>query len=277
MISKKFPVAIGGIGGSGTRVVASVLRELGYYIGSDLNEANDNLWFTLLFKRSQVLLETDVAFSHLNNLFWRRMDGDAHLDKNDFDLLKGLAIADRAQHSKKWLEDRVWSWCNEPATSGAAWGWKEPNTHIVIDRMLRLHPDLIYIHVLRNPLDMALSANQNQQGLWGPILLGKNLQKGPIDSMSYCCSAIRRLQAIALQFPNRIHFVKFEDLCSNPGRSLLGIGSFVGAEVNADNIQWLSDQINMGSPGINRYREIDIMDFNDDDLEFVQKLGYSFG
>lgn len=37
------PVAIGGVGGSGTRVVAEIVRSLGYYLGGDLNSANDNL------------------------------------------------------------------------------------------------------------------------------------------------------------------------------------------------------------------------------------------
>ena len=45
------PVAIGGIGGSGTRVVVEILQDLGYYVGDDLNPALDNLLFTLLFKR----------------------------------------------------------------------------------------------------------------------------------------------------------------------------------------------------------------------------------
>mgnify|MGYP004007565703 CR=1 FL=1 len=48
------PVAIGGIGGSGTRLIASVLRDIGFFLGADLNEASDNLWFTLLFKRMEL-------------------------------------------------------------------------------------------------------------------------------------------------------------------------------------------------------------------------------
>src|SRR6266550_6138718 len=52
------PVAIGGVGGSGTRLVAEILRHLGYYMGRDLNEASDNLWFTLLFRRTELLNAT---------------------------------------------------------------------------------------------------------------------------------------------------------------------------------------------------------------------------
>ena len=45
------PIVIGGVGGSGTRVLAEILRSLDIFIGNDLNESLDNLTYTLLFKR----------------------------------------------------------------------------------------------------------------------------------------------------------------------------------------------------------------------------------
>ena len=50
-LSDTAPVVIGGIGGSGTRVVAGLLQQLGFDIGSDLNDSLDDLSFTALFKR----------------------------------------------------------------------------------------------------------------------------------------------------------------------------------------------------------------------------------
>ena len=48
-------VAAGGVGGSGTRLVAELLRGLGLQMGSDLNVSLDTRWFTLLFKRLEIL------------------------------------------------------------------------------------------------------------------------------------------------------------------------------------------------------------------------------
>ncbi len=45
------PVAIGGVGGSGTRLVADIVSQCGFYLGSSLNGNLDNLWFTFLLKR----------------------------------------------------------------------------------------------------------------------------------------------------------------------------------------------------------------------------------
>ncbi len=51
------PVVIGGLGGSGTRVVAEILNEVGYYIGNK-NYANDNLWFAFLVRRPKWMRRT---------------------------------------------------------------------------------------------------------------------------------------------------------------------------------------------------------------------------
>ena len=55
------PFAVGGVGGSGTRVVARILQCLGCYLGSSLNESLDNLWFTLLLKEPQRLVAEDAT------------------------------------------------------------------------------------------------------------------------------------------------------------------------------------------------------------------------
>ena len=45
------PVAIGGVGGSGTRVIAAIVESLGFDPGANLNRPRDDLTFTVLFKR----------------------------------------------------------------------------------------------------------------------------------------------------------------------------------------------------------------------------------
>ena len=57
----KPPVAIGGVGGSGTRLIAQILHEAGFYLGDDLSYAIDNLWFTLLFRRLEILSDSSSS------------------------------------------------------------------------------------------------------------------------------------------------------------------------------------------------------------------------
>src|SRR5512139_426255 len=53
------PVAIGGLGGSGTRVVAAILQEAGVDIGPHLNRSLDNLFFSNLLKDPQWFATAD--------------------------------------------------------------------------------------------------------------------------------------------------------------------------------------------------------------------------
>jgi hypothetical protein len=99
-------VAIGGVGGSGTRVGAALPRELGYYTGDDLNESLDNLWFTLLFKRRAVLTESGPEFENLLALFWSRMSGAAPFS-GEARALADLVGEAQPQHSLEWLGRRA--------------------------------------------------------------------------------------------------------------------------------------------------------------------------
>jgi hypothetical protein len=130
-------VAIGGIGGSGTRLGAALLQLLGYYIGDDLNEALDNLWFTLLFKRRSILKECEPNFCALAALFFSRMSGETDFSPEQRECVSRLAQGGRLQHPREWLHQRAESFLSATCLrhAGQPWGWKEPNTHIVIGRM----------------------------------------------------------------------------------------------------------------------------------------------
>ncbi|MEZ5283921.1 MAG: hypothetical protein R2712_03745 [Vicinamibacterales bacterium] len=72
-------------------------------------------------------------------------------------------------------------------------GLKEPNTHVFLDRLAVVYPDMKCVHVVRNGLDMAFSASQNQLRLWGPRFLGPGLESSPRVALSAGapCSAVR--------------------------------------------------------------------------------------
>ncbi|MDQ3797348.1 MAG: hypothetical protein M3294_07265, partial [Pseudomonadota bacterium] len=136
-MSAPSPVAVGGIGGSGTRLIAEILRRLDYYMGEDLNRAGDNLWFTLLFKRTELLTagSRQDDFEQAVCIFRAVMSGGAALTPDQEAFVRSLAIMDRPQHTAAWLRRRVESLLD--AAQGPArhpWGWKAPNTHILLDR-----------------------------------------------------------------------------------------------------------------------------------------------
>ena len=101
------PVVIGGIGGSGTRLIAQCLKELGYLMGADLNPAYDNLWFTLLFKRVEILSSSEREFDELLEILLSGMAGAGEFTPYQINLINSLASKDRDQHPASWLRKRA--------------------------------------------------------------------------------------------------------------------------------------------------------------------------
>lgn len=81
------PICIGGVGGSGTRLFAQIIRKLSIYIGNYLNDTYDNLWFTLLFKRKETLKLSKNKFNEIFDIFEKTMIGNSPLTQNERELL----------------------------------------------------------------------------------------------------------------------------------------------------------------------------------------------
>lgn len=278
----KYPVAIGGVGGSGTRLIAGILQDLGYYMGSDLNDALDNLWFTLLFKRLN-LFDCQVGFSELHEMahfFVQGMTRSRPFDGDVIQKIQDLAAHDRLQHPAAWLAIRAKTLLAAPHSHenySHAWGWKEPNTHIFMDRLPTLIPNLRYIHVMRNGLDMAFSQNQNQQRLWGPSILG--IVPGdtvfPSYSLRYWCVVHRRIIDIGRSMgPGRFLLINYDRFCTEPSFEMESLLRFLKS--THVSILHKTRLISMVQPSatMGRYKAKGLGFFEPEDVEYVKSLGF---
>jgi hypothetical protein len=198
--------AIGGVGGSGTRVLAEIVNRVGFAFGPDHNDALDNLWFTLLFKY--------------------RVEARLH------SLLSSGSVAAGPGSRSSTVEGRQRAYGtsidSEQITSCKTWAWKEPNTHIFVDRILKLEPQLRYIHVIRSGVDMAFSGNRNQLELWGPLVLGERFEDSPRGALRFWRWANERILELQKTFSDRIFVVRFERLCRSPGDTISTMAEFLG-------------------------------------------------
>ena len=79
-------------------------------------------------------------------------------------------------------------------------GWKEPNTHIILEKLLIRYPMMKYIHVIRNGLDMAFSTNHNQVLLWGGKLLkDSDFNNIHYASLKYWCIFHKKIRKLKKQ------------------------------------------------------------------------------
>jgi hypothetical protein len=285
------PVVVGGIGGSGTRVITQILTGLRYYMGGDLNESEDLLSYTLLFKRKRWFLdnrsdekEIFKGLSVLKKLMITRK----HLSIPEL-LFFLLAVKSMGLHGHNHLGHGKRSWAfdrglallkmKKPAAEEyLGWGWKEPNSHLLIDEMNSFFPDFKYIHAIRHGLDMAYSENQQQLFNWGSLFgipTPTDEKKIPVASFRYWVEANRSVIDKGNKMgTNKFLLVNFDDLCSEPREGILKIIAFLGITLPDEalnNVLELPKKID----SIGRFRQFDLSQFSTDDLIFLRSVGFS--
>lgn len=200
------PNVIGATGGSGTRVVARIVREAGVFTGTDLNQYEDAL-----------------PFGEFSDRWINRFVGDAG-EPVVPDVLDGM----RADFDRVVRDHLVGL-----SPSAQAWGWKEPRSIYYLPLLDAALPTVRFIHFIRDGRDMAFSENQNQLVKHGDALLGDHLRKAktPVRSIAVWS----RVNASAADYGEerlrgRYLRVRFEDLCAEPARTVAQIFEFFGVD-----------------------------------------------
>lgn len=274
-MEKKNPVVIGGVGGSGTRLIAQILIDLGYNFGNDLNESNDNLWFTLLFKRIEIIKSSAKEISQLLTILETAINGPNFLSKSQLNMINLLAKDHRIQHCKEELKSIAQSLIHQSNVSitNNKWGWKEPNSHIVLKQLKRHYPRLKYIQVIRNGLDMAYSENQNQLMLWGKHFLNKEIEDTPGLSLNYWCAVHKELIEYSQTMKADFYLLNFDAFCINPSKGLAMLCQFLEIDLDAEQTAHLLSLVNPPA-SIGRYKNFNLSVFDTDDIAYVKQLGF---
>jgi hypothetical protein len=272
------PVVIGGVGGSGTRLIAQCASKLGYFLGHDLNAANDNLWFALLFTRPEILNSTEEEFDALVEIFLTGMAGSAQFSNSQIELIHDLSSRDRLQHPAEWLKERAESLLSAQVVMppDTMWGWKAPNSHIVLDRLIKRFNNMKYIHVVRNGLDMAFSQNQNQLKIWGQHFIGDECSISPSFSLKYWCITHRRALEIGKPMGSNFLFLNYDNFCSNPERGISELCGFLGVDSAKLPHDSLLELVH-APDSIGRFKAHDSKLFSEEDIAYVKELGFDTG
>ncbi|MGH8936849.1 MAG: sulfotransferase family protein [Acidimicrobiia bacterium] len=243
------PVVIGGVGGSGTRVVAKLLREAGVYLGADLNPALDNLWFTILFKRPwwyrRAVRSGGADILRMLAVFQKLMSG-LPLTVSERGRVTGAALQVAVVgHSRRgggrgaWALRRLSSMLRAGrAPQAAGWGFKEPNTHVYLDQLARHFPTMRYVHVIRNGLEIATSGNQGQFLTWRStfgLSLPKDHRDLPGAALEFWAKANRRALALGSErLGDRFLLVRYEGLSREPEKEVRRLLEFAQPAGGAD-------------------------------------------
>ncbi|MCP4459222.1 MAG: sulfotransferase [Cytophagales bacterium] len=261
-------IAIGGQGGSGTRLISSILSESDIYWGECFNNAFDNLVFIALFRS----LPSDVTFE---------------LFEDHFQIFKGYMVGRgltsvQSEYIDEYLSDYtnknvlkakkyLTALKNNDNSKRTAWGWKEPNTHIFLPQLFHCQPGLKYIHVMRHGLDMAFSLNQNQAKRWGEALTGKPCRYSPNYQLHYWVCVHQRIQKLQKMHPTNIHVLNFDQLCIEKEEPLGELLTFLDLDIHD-----FDKVVNSISPppSLGRHKQYNLEQFDIENIEYVIKMGF---
>lgn len=244
------PTVVGATGGSGTRVVARILRLAGLYTGSELNESEDawklgdysDRWINTYLGRRGTGLPRDVENAMLDDL-----------------------SAVLAEH------------CAPLAATPRPWGWKEPRSIYLLPFLRRHLPDLRFLHVVRDGRDMALSENQNQ--------LRKHGAAAPIpEDLAPAARSIALWSWVNLEGKRcgeeelgaRYLRIRFEELCEKPLEVTARVLKFLELEGDAAE---LAREV-APPPSLARWRAADpavVAELERVGSEALVELGYDVG
>lgn len=241
------PVVIGGVGGSGTRVAAEILKESGYYLGP-LNPSNDNILFAKVFGRPEWFKKNNQT---------NKQEIYRQLNRFQEKMMKSLV-----DYQSEYI----------------GWGWKNPVTHLYIEYLAKHFQNLKYILVIRNGLEMVYSHNQNQLQKWGSLFgMEEKRNAGPRASLHYWYSANKRAIRLGTDlFGHNFFVLNFNQLCLNPKTEIDGLINFLELDPKKMNLDLLT-KIVTPPASLKRYKKHDLSIFKEEDLELVRKLGFEIG
>ena len=276
MSDESDPIAIGGLGGSGTRVVAAILRDAGVDIGPHLNQSLDNLFFSNLLKDPNWLAAADDDEIAARLALFGRCTGGLPPERRDVLDYWRAARRNPTPGTGKPGYGRLLSSRISGRTEGR-WGWKEPNTHIYLAHLPGTFPGIRYVHVLRDPLDMAFSSNLQQLTNWGRRY-GVVKPDAPEDvpkaqlrfSLEANFAAVDRARSM---LGDRCHVLRFEALCDDPGGETERLLRFAGIEADPATTEKLAGQVQRPQTA-GRHEQFDNSWVRDDDIRRIRELGY---
>ena len=217
-------VTINGRGHGGTRAISHTLSESGVYMGAQLNRSGDLVPAEDLYEACRVMSRHVV---HLGGLKW------------DFSKLHTMRID---PEFKRLVESYLASVLASEAENR---GWKLPETTLIYPWIVRMFPDIKYIHWTRDPRDSILGAHLTDD------LASFRVPYEKMDD-------VRLMRAISWKYqreivkatppPKHTIDVRFEDFVLKQDETLARVEAFLGIvldkiEVNPEAVgRWKTDE-----------------------------------
>lgn len=228
--STNSPIILLARGGSGSRLLSVLASDLGIFLGNDLNVSGDSMEIAQSFYKA-------LLNKHLSRAEWQRKSVVPDL------LASAGTFAD---------QDR--------------WGFKLPESMLLVPELDQAFPNARYIHLIRDPLDTCLRRTHMTARFDNPIgraaireayrYLGidlvRSLEDFPALHMAY--TTIHQVESVldyaSASLDGRYCEVRFEDLLADPQSCLATVADWLGVEAAGEGIVSSIDPARAAHPKI---------------------------
>jgi hypothetical protein len=257
-------IAVGGLGGSGTRILAEIFQLGGIDMGSRLNRALDDLWFTALFKEKDSSLPKDQIASQKRFDLYIKLRQEQRINPLLFRELKKLM---KQNGDPRIFSDPPLAYLWNSKKPKEIWGWKEPNTHLYANTLVEKNRGLHYFHLVRDGRYMADSTNQQQFNNWQHLFDLPSNESKQRQRFLFWLEANEAIDRLSQIHPERVHIIRYEDLVLNPLETVKYIFESIEFEIDSETI---IDKMQFKpiKPSLNSFA------LNENDLLRLEKIGY---
>ena len=198
------PIVVGGLGGSGTRLVVQMLQQIGVFMGAFRNASEDAMPFVPVYD------------GHINVYLAGRVHYPTLMDA----LMMALGL-----HFGGESDDLV-----------APWGWKNPRSIYLLPLLDELFDGLRFIHVVRDGVAMAASENQAQLNKHGRCVIPERFQGMVQGERALLLWSIVNNAAAdyGKQMGSRYILLRYEDICEEPANATAALASSLGIAFEID-------------------------------------------
>ena len=293
VLMDRSPIVIFGTGGSGTRVVAAILKEAGCYMGGNLNRALDNLNFGFFlggrvkwmeqyfpFEDEERVSQVETCLEIFRKVFFKmpltiKERGIflnicvQYLNGNNRKMFRRRPLGERIRRGST-LFKTVFFPLQETLNNFSSWGFKSPEAIYFVKPMMSFFPDIRIIHLVRDGRDMALSANDN------PLLYRRlfNLEASePVSMALNNWLAVNgwAKKACSRTLPgSQYMIIRYEDICEKTIEAVDRILEFAGLEPMDREMVY---RIPSRNPSIGRWKENPEM-FRQMDTTLLKEFGF---
>jgi len=249
--AKTAPVIILGMHRSGTTMITKFLEEFGLFVGDQLDDNHESLFF---FKLNHWMFKVGIS----------KVDYPQNMLLMNPNCKKELinAVDHHLSHSKKklYLGSKKHA---DIRDLDIPWGWKEPRNTFTLEMYKELFPNAKIIHIYRNPIDSALSYLKRDIGrrnhfelTWKKKLKRKffvahkyhqNFRLRSIaDGYELWKEYVTKALAWEEEFEGRIKVYKYEDLLDGPIAPMTEMAGFCGLSVSEDQVRKTTGDVDAG-------------------------------